>query len=78
MRWLAGLLAIALLVSGCGIGVPSAASTPVTFEVPQFMGSTCDEIADQLGPVADAMLLEVIRGPEVVRASRGRCSCRGS
>ncbi|MGK2849470.1 MAG: hypothetical protein ACSLFN_00935 [Candidatus Limnocylindrales bacterium] len=69
MRQLTGLLALALalLVSGCGIGSPSAAPTPVTFEVPQFIGSTCDEIADQLGPVAGAMLLAVIRGPEAVQ-----------
>lgn len=65
MRLGTGLLALAL--AGCGIGAPSAAPTPVTFQVPQFTGSTCDKIADQLGPVADAMLLEVVRGPDAVQ-----------
>lgn len=67
MRLRTCLLALAVSLVGCGLGSLSAAPTPVTFEVPQFTGSTCDEIADQLGPVADAMLLEVVRGPEVVQ-----------
>ena len=66
-RSVASLLALAWVLAGCGIGLPSAAPTPVTFQVPQFTGSTCDEIADQLGPVADAMLVAVVQGPEAVQ-----------
>lgn len=67
MRRLASLLALTLALAGCGLGFPSAAPTPVTFQVPQVSGSNCDEIADQLGPVADAMLLAVVQGPEAVQ-----------
>jgi len=67
MRLRTVLLGLAISLGGCGLASPSAAPTPVTFEVPQFTGSTCDEIADQLGPVADMMLLAVVQGPEAVQ-----------
>lgn len=65
-RIVACLMAGLLAVAGCGGPPPLAGPTTVTFEVPQFKGGSCDEIADQMGPVADAMLLEVVRGPDVV------------
>ena len=78
MRLRTVLLALTLAPGGYGLGLSSAAPTPVTFQVPQFSGSTCDGIADQLDPVADAMLLAVVQVPEASRARRDRWSCRGS
>ena len=55
---------VAVLVAGCGGGLPGA--TPFQPVIPAFQSTTCDDLADELGRTADAGLLSVINGPDVI------------